>query len=373
MLFNKPVTHSLEEDLREFNLLSEESGPSASPPQVKVSDEKGGDYAGPPSGTKPDEKGYEVNVGDKAGGDRYNVVVRPDGKFVAPSRAEDEEVEGETVQETARTLPPFLAKKLAEKQRAMESEAVAEAEAARAEVLDRAQQVIEAYYASNEQLTAEELQIVIEAYAEVTSAYDTMLEEVTTQLESIVEAADAGQENDDSDDDEDEKAEEAPACPAPKKAKYKDAAMESVTPTIGRARRVLAESGGNDLDEIVSDLRSLEESLNVESPRAASLTRHAKVIEGFEALGSVCETVVLKIDEILRTEAGVAEGEDYDVDGEDARVQVASFIASIAESAQEQLTLLAKGKIDDATATENLARCQYDLEQAKEHMKAVAA
>jgi hypothetical protein len=372
MLFNKPVTHSLEEELREFKLLQEE-GPSASPPQVKEPDEKGGDYAGPPNGVKPDEKGYAVSVGDKAAGDRYNVSVRPDGKFTDPAKAEDETTAAEPVQEAhGKKLPPFLQKKMAHQRAAMENEAVAEAEAARAEVVEKAQQVIESYYAADEQLSAEELQVVIEAYAVVTSAYDSMLEDVTAQLESIVEAGNGngngngdGDEDGDDDDDKDEAKAEKPAkCPP---------AMESVSPTMTRARRVLAERGGNDLDGIVGELRSLEEALNVESPKAKALDRHAKIVEGFESLGTICDQVVGRIDEILRTEAGVAEGEDYEVSDQDPRVEVASFIAGIAESAEQQLALLAKGQLDDATATENLARCQHDLEQAKEHMKSVAA
>lgn len=373
MLFNKPVIYSLNEELREFNLLQEEAAaPSTNPPQVKEPDDKGGDTAGPPQGSdKPSEKGYAVNVGDKAAGDRYNVPVRPDGKFTEPAKAEDEETSGTPLAENKK-LPAFLQKKAAMKKAAMESEAVAEAEAAAAEVLEQAQQVIESYYNESENLSEAELRIVIEAFAVVTDAYDTMLEETTTQLESIVlaanqmegEEAGEGEPDEDDDDKDDDKDEKAPKACAP--------AMESVTPTIARARRVLHESGGNDLNSIVSDLRSLEESLQIESPRAAALTKHAKVVEGFEALGNVCDQIVGRIDQILRTEAGVAEGEDYEISEEDARVEIAAFIAGIAESCQEQLSLLAGGKIDDATATENLARCQDDLEQAKRQMKAVA-
>jgi hypothetical protein len=382
MMFNQAPLTSLEEDLREFKLLQEEAGPSTKQPQVKEPDNRGGDYAGPPQGTDdPKETGYSVSVGDQAAGWRANVPVRGDTTSAGVAKAEDEYYDGETVEEGKR-LPGFLAAKQAQNEQHETQSAIAEAEAAREELVGRAMAVIESYYSNEEPLGEDEYKAVIDAYAVLADAYDATLEDVTSRFEAVVEGEDEDEDEDpkegdvdhvfknggikhktkknDEDEDEDEKKDES-------------VHYESVTPTIGRARRIMSESSNNGLNSLVSDLKNLEEGLTGNSSESAAVDRHAALIEGFESLRDSAAAICGKILDVIKTEAGVAEDEELDLDGEDERVKIGAFFESIIEDCENHLAAMAEASLDDDTAQEDLSRMSGDVERGIDAMKSVAA
>ena len=387
MLFNQAPITSLEEDLREFKLLQEDAGPSTKQPQVKEPDAMGGDYAGPPQGTdEPKETGYTVNVGDKAAGWRANVPVRPDTTKQGVAKAEDETQDGESVQENAPRLPAFLAAKAQQVEADETQDAIAEAEAAREELVGRAMAVIESYYSNTEQLGEDEYKAVIDAYAVLADAYDATLEDVTSQLQAVMENGDDG----DGDDEDDKPKKGNPFAKFMKKSKKdkdddkdsdededesKDESVryESVTPSIGRARRLMSESSNKGLSSLVSDLKNLEEGLTGESAESAAVDRHAALIEGFESLRDSAAAICGKIFDVIKTEAGVEEDEELELDGEDERVKIGAFFESIAEDCENHLAALAGASIDDDVAQEDLSRMKSDVERGIDAMKSVAA
>jgi hypothetical protein len=376
MMFNQAPLTSLEEDLREFKLLQEEAGPSTKQPQVKEPDNRGGDYAGPPQGTDdPKETGYSVSVGDQAAGWRANVPVRGDTTKQGVAKAEDEEG-GETVAEGKR-LPSFLMAKQAQYEQSETQEAIAEAEAAREELVGRAMAVIESYYSNTEQLGEDEYKAVIDAYAVLADAYDATLEDVTAQFESKCDDDDDDDDKDDKDEEEDED-EDKPKKGNPfakfKKGEQEESVhYESVTPAIGRARRIMAESSNNGLNSLVSDLKNLEEGLTGDSSESAAVDRHAALIEGFESLRDSAAAICGKILDVIKTEVGVEEDEELDLDGEDERVKIGAFFESIVEDCENHLAAMAEAALDDDTAQEDLSRMSGDVERGINAMKSVAA
>jgi len=394
MLYNHAPLPSLEEDLREFNLLQEDAGPSTKQPQVREPDNRGGDYAGPPQGQdEPKEAGYAVSVNDKAAGWRVNVPVRPDTTSQGTAKAEDEYTDGESVEEAhgKKKLPAFLLQKKQESDDVETQNAIAEAEAAREELVSRATDVIESYYANTEQLGEDEYKAVIDAYAVLADAYDATLESVTSQLQSVMETDDndaddnpfaryqkkskkkkSDDDKDEDDDKDDDKDEDGDEDDAPK-GKQILKMSESATPTIGRARRLMAESSNKGLGSLVNDLKNLEESLTGDSTEANAVDRHAALIEGLESMRDSCTSICQSILGVLQTEAGVAEDEAVDLDGDDDRVQLGAFFESIIEDCENHLAALAEGELDDDTAQEDLARMAADVERGVESMKTVAA
>ena len=385
MMFNQAPITSLEEDLREFKLLQEDAGPSTKQPQVKQSDAEGGDYAGPPQGTdEPKETGYTVNVGDKAAGWRANVPVRPDTTKQGVAKAEDTDSDGESVQENRR-LPAFLAAKAQQVEADETQNAIAEAEAAREELVGRAMAVIESYYSNTEQLGEDEYKAVIDAYAVLADAYDATLEDVTGQLQSVMEGkgkgnpfakfmkAKKGDDDDDSDSDDDDDDKDDDDKDDKDEKQDESVRYESVTPSIGRARRLMSESSNSGLTSLVSDLKNLEEGLTGESAESAAVDRHAALIEGFESLRDSAAAICGKIFDVIKTEAGVEEDEELDLDGEDERVKIGAFFESIVEDCENHLAALAGGNLDDDTAQADLATMSKDVTNGVDAMKSVAA
>jgi hypothetical protein len=255
--------------------------------------------------------------------------------------------------------------------------------------------VIESYYANTEQLGEDEYKAVIDAYAVLADAYDATLESVTSQLQSVMETDDndsdddnpfarymkkpkkkkkkkSDDEDEDDSDEDDEKPKADDEDDAPK-GKRVLKMSESATPAIGRARRLMAESSNKGLGSLVNDLKNLEESLTGDSTEANAVDRHAALIEGLESMRDSCQSICQSILGVLQTEAGVAEDESIDLDGEDDRVQIGAFFESIIEDCENHLAALAEGSMDDDVAQEDLARMAADVERGVESMKTVAA
>ncbi len=401
MLYNRPPTTSLLEDLKELNLLAEDV--STSPPQVKQPDEKGGDYVGPPDDKKDREPGYVRPVGDKAAGSRHEVMVRDDKPSnKEPAKVSEKELQVSSVQPTGpalseskhRPIPGFMKQKFAAKQVAEERKVQQEAEAARTAVVDAAMAVIEAFYQEPDaQLTESELRSVINAYSVVTDQYDTVLESVTSALENVLAEG------------EDEDAPAPPPCgkkpkgvmialgmgapkpaededeaPAKKSKKpaedegadedeSEDKAEESLTPTIGRARRFLeSTTPAANKDKLVSELKELDKP----SPAEEAVNRHLAIIEGYEELRSRSDAICGKILKVVAESQGVSES-DCQLDEADDRVRIGAYFESIIDSAEKYLTALAEGKVDDDTAASDLEKVVADFNKGLDAMKQVKA
>ena len=245
--------------------------------------------------------------------------------------------------------------------------------------------VIESYYSNTEQLGEDEYKAVIDAYAVLADAYDATLEDVTGRLQAVMETSDKdaddkpkkgnpfakfmkAKKGDEDDKDEDDKDEDDEDEKQDESVRY-----ESVTPSIGRARRLMSESSNKGLSSLVSDLKNLEEGLTGESGESAAVDRDAALIEGFESLRDSAAAICGKIFDVIKTEAGVEEDEELDLDGEDERVKIGAFFESIVEDCENHLASLASGNLDDDTAQADLATMSKDVTNGVNAMKSVAA
>lgn len=406
MLFNRPPTTTMEEDLAFFDLLSEgKSEPGTKVAQVKEPDDKGGDFAGPP-GEKDapyNEKGTtDVNVGDKAAGHRTNVPSRDDVDINnRDSKAEDEEYEDEVVE--GKRLPSFLQRQLAAEAEEETQEEQEEIARAQQESFDLAANLVRAYYTEAEDgLDAGGLRTVIEAQSTMIDAYEEALEganEYIAVLESKLtegygkkmsdkdedphaaalarkngngngnedpHAAALARKNGD-DDEDDDKAEESSH-----KKHAKKKAMESVsffTPGSRRQRNVLAES--DDAASLFDDLLRLEQGVVSEDEDGDEISDD-QVIEALEQIrdsaGSVCQGIC----SLIAQDQGVAEDE-VTLDPEDERVQIGAHFESIYDDAQGYLDAIAEGETFDLdTVMSDLARMSEDMDKGVEEMKRVA-
>lgn len=381
MMMIKPPTSSLAEDLRGLGMLSEEAPTAAG--------SKANDTLPKQGSSKPSEQGYDDGKDSEAYAERHNVVVRDDKKGQAdpaanndgPAKAEDNET-AYTVNEGK--LPPFLAKMMMMKKHKHHKAMQHEAEQAAQALLGRSFDLIGAYHAAPDDraFSADELHAVVEAYSIVADEYDTMLESVSSDYDtlyrSLQEAAAAeGDEDEDEDDKGDEDEDEDEGAPKHKaKAKAKDdddkddegdeaeQQDESIAPSLSLARRVLSEGRRPSkkspaLDGLLKDLRSLTESTDT----ASSTDDHARIIEGFETVRDTCVSYRDQIFTALSDEAGVQEGEELELDTDDERVKLGAYFEGIATDSSRILTAIVRGEFDDSNAMSDLATLHQDLEK----------
>jgi len=370
------------EDLQSLNMV-ESSGPSTKVKQVKQSDPEGGDYAGKPGNKTPDPGGdVDLETGDAAAG-HYTYVpgrgdenVGPDGKY-GKSRggAKNEDYEDSS----GKMVPSFMippavsADEIAEEQEAL-------AEQARAGQLNRAWDVINAYFSEDDDgLNEDGLRGVINAMGHAINVAvediamlqgeNVRLTEAVNDLNRILkeselhEAAmppemmakyqamqakgdDDDEEEDDDDDEDDEKGSKQAASYRSRSNLHEDASLNSI------------------LDEVASIGGS---------PRQQAISAQSKLIEAFESVLESASEVVDRVVDVIRDDEGLAEDEEIELPEDDARLKVANYFYGIAEDAQGYLNRLADGDVAFRVAEEDLSRLHADIQNGIDAMHKIPA
>jgi hypothetical protein len=122
------------------------------------------------------------------------------------------------------------------------------------------------------------------------------------------------------------------------------------------------------LDSLLGEIRSI--GLN-ESEEAQVVNKQSKLIEGYESVLESCNEICDRIAGVIAEDLGVVEGEDFDLDPEDVRVQIGEFFAGIAESAENYLAVLAEGEVPFKVAEEDLRRLHFDVQKGLDAMQEV--
>jgi hypothetical protein len=354
------------EDLDVLGLTENKSEPSTKIKQHKEPDEKGGDFAGPPGDKKPGDPGGDVDLqGDKPAGHYTYVPVRgdenvgPDGKYGSSrggAKNEDVAVNGKMV-------PSFMIPSAQEVQE--NNEAIAEQ--AEKDQLDKAWEVINAYFSEDDDgLNEEGLRGVINAagYAlnvavediGVLSSENVRLTEAVNDLHQILkegngesfggnQAAPFGSDEDEDEDEDEDKDKDEDEV---KKESYR------------RGGNLMEDSSLNSILDEVASIGG--------SPKKQALNAQSKLIEGFEGIATSASDLVERIAAVIREDEGLAEDEEISLAEGDQRGEVAQFFYSIAEDAQNYLTRLAEGDVAFRVAEEDLKRLHNDIQKGIEAM-----
>ena len=392
MLPNTGPTSTLMEDLSDLGLVEAQNKEPSAKSNAKGSgyaqpDAKGGDYAGPPpegEGGYHKEGDFAVDAGDSAAGARRNVPVRQDGNVGPsasnPAKNEDEEGDEETVVESSgKMVPAFLIPTEEEVQEAEEQQqALAEEDR-----LSRAWEVVNTYFSEDDDgLNEEGLRGVINAmgYALNTAVEDIAnltvenerLTEAVNELTGLLHEAESGlyeggyngkmdyddeDEDKDKDDDEDEekKGKKLPPWLKGKKDDYEESRNRSANLTEDE-----------DLASLASELSTLGES---RATRA--IDAQAELVEAYEGILSSCSEIVERIIDVMADDAGLEEGDEFEVDEDDERLQIARFFESIADDASKYLSRLADGDVPFKVAQADLGKLSADMEKGIDAMHTV--
>lgn len=404
MLPAQGPTSTLMEDLTALGINKPESKvvtedkatPDSKVKQVKQDDSKGGDYAGPPGDKDPKDPGGDVDLqGDEAAGHYTYVPVRgdenvgPDGKY-GKSRGgakneSVEEVRGKKMVPSFMIPPAPTEAEIAESQEKL-------AEQAAADQLNRAWEVINAYFSEDEDGLNEEglrgvinamghaLNVAVEDIAmlqgenvRLTEAVNDLNRLLKESEESLAEGKmppevlakmkgekPEAKDDEDEDEDEDDKDEgkKLPfggkqALPFGKKEESKRGANLMEDASLNSILAEVASIGG--------------------SPQKQAVTAQAKLVEGFESVLESAAEITDRIVKVIREDEGLAEDADIELPEGDERLVVAQYFHGIAEDAQNYLTRLADGDIAFRVAEEDLNRLRDDIQKGVVAMHKIPA
>ena len=394
MLPAEGPTTSLMEDLQALNLVENEA-PKA------VSNAKGNGYSksdddgGASGGGATSEEGYykegdaRVKTGKGEDSYRINVPVRSGGlgrSDVGPDKANpaknedwDEDEEDFVSESNGKMVPNFL---IPTEEEVYEAEEQAEV-VAEEDRLTRAWEVVNTYFAeSDDGLNEEGLRGVINAmgYALNTAVEDIAnlsvengrLSEAVNELTGLLSENDSCPSDDDDDDDDDSSRNNFAKMMMKKKkaAKKKSAYADDDEGEMGESRsysrrgRSLQES--DELYSLASELQSLGESRTTRA-----IDTQAKLVEAFEGVFGTCQDIVERIIDVMADDAGLAEGDEVDVEEDDERVQIARFFESICDDAAKYLDRLTDGNVPFKIAEADLSKLHADMEKGISAMHSV--
>ena len=392
MLPTTGPTTSLMEDLSDLGLVEGNKEPAAASNKkgsgYAQADEKGGDYAGPPP---EDEGGYykegdfAVDAGDAAAGKRRNVGVRQGGLNRAevgpnaqnPALNQDDWDEEDTVvaEQNGKMVPSFL---IPTDREVYEAEAQAEI-VAEEDKLSRAWEVVNSYFTEDDDGLNEDglrgvinamgyaLNTAVEDIANLTVENERMTEAVN-ELTSLLHEAEAGlyeggyngkmgdYDDEDKDDDEDEDEDDDDEDEKSKKRRpWEESRSRRANLTEDRA-----------LTSLASELSTLGESR-----QSRAIDAQTRLVEAYEGVYGACADIVERIVDVMADDADLAEGEEFEVDEDDERLQIARFFESIADDATKYLSRLSDGDVPFKIAEADLNKLHSDMNKGIDAMHTV--
>lgn len=350
MMNKKPET-SLEEDLQTLGLLAGDAA-KKSLSEEEMADDKGKEKGEP---AKDDAKAEKADKKDDA---------KADDKHA--DEKQDKELFAKMMKKEARELPNFL--------KAKEEEALAHSYT---EQLEAAWDVVHHYYkldeAEDAELTMEDLRTVVEAQSFIIeAAYNDA--EPTKEPKDIPGANKTDAFPDGEDPIKKNAAHEGPLGLGKKVAVAGDGynltktgAAKGDKGEVYSPRHRSQPAPTNEqtgLDALVSELKSIQQSVVESGPTAEQLEVSQRLIEGFEAVRDTAAAVFKGIDAELAESKNVAEG--------DARVSARAFFEGIANDAGEILNAIATGEVEIADAAADLNTISADLKQGLDGLNGVA-
>lgn len=124
-----------------------------------------------------------------------------------------------------------------------------------------------------------------------------------------------------------------------------------------------SEPKGESIDDLVSELKSIQSAVVESGPTAEQLEVSTKLIEGFESVRDTAGEIAVRIKSEL--------AEAKNVSADDDRVKARAFFESIYNDANDILSAIAEGNVEIEDATADLKVISTDLKNGLDGLKSV--